>query len=99
MPEPENAPMSRLLAAMLTATLTAMLPSAAALTILVGGLTVASQDAEAGGRHGRHCREAYCARRAPFVCPGPIGSCGFAQGKCLEVRHRMVRCGKEPVVR
>jgi hypothetical protein len=44
--------------------------------------------------------------RAPFVCKGPIGSCGFQQGACIRWRTtvRTVRpwqscSGPGPVVR
>jgi hypothetical protein len=33
------------------------------------------------------CYRAVCIKRAPFVCHGPIGSCGFQQGKCLRYRR------------
>ena len=68
-----------------------------ALTALGAGLALAPNEAEA--QRGRYCRETYCAKRAPFVCQGPIGSCGFAQGRCLKTGVRVVACGRPDPVR
>ena len=46
-----------------------------------------------GSAEARTCRETYCAKRAPFVCPGKPGSCGFAQGRCIRTGVRIVQCG------
>jgi hypothetical protein len=32
----------------------------------------------------KSCYRANCVQRAPFVCHGPIGSCGFTVGKCVK---------------
>jgi hypothetical protein len=67
--------------------------------MLGGSAIVSSSDAEA-----KICYHRTCAVRANFVCKGPIGSCGFQQGRCLRWRTvRVVRnsCGDRggPVVR
>lgn len=45
------------------------------------------------------CRQETCVKREPFVCKGPVGSCGFAQGRCLQTSVKVVPCGKPDVVR
>jgi hypothetical protein len=55
--------------------------------MLGGGAIVSSSDAEAA-----ICYERTCAARENFVCKGPIGSCGFQQGRCL--RWRTVRVAR-----
>ena len=50
--------------------------------VLAGGALVTSDKAEA-----RMCFRTECVVRAPFVCKGPIGSCGFAQGRCLRSKR------------
>jgi hypothetical protein len=51
--------------------------------ITVGtGSLVSSSDAEA-----KLCRRVECVARAPFVCKGPIGSCGFQQGVCTKWKY------------
>ena len=63
--------------------------------VALGAVIASSTSAEAQ----RMCRSQVCVKRAPFVCQGPIGSCGFAQGKCLRYATTVVRCGRPPVVR
>lgn len=58
-----------------------LLKVAAALGLSAFGMVGTSSEAEA-----RMCMRRVCAARAPFVCKGPIGSCGFAQGRCMRYR-------------
>ena len=57
--------------------------------MLAGGFAATSDTAEA-----KLCRRVECAARAPFVCKGPIGSCGFQQGACI--RHKVVHWTVRP---
>jgi hypothetical protein len=83
--------MSRLLAAMLTATLTAMLPSAVVLTVLVGGTAATVQPAHAIYR----CCRMDCTKweRAP----GSIGArCVSQKRKCFGTVSKHACHGRHP---
>ena len=50
------------------------------ITVSVGFVvTTSSADAKV-------CRTRECVAHAPFVCKGPVGSCGFQQGACIRWR-------------
>ena len=91
-----------------------LLKVAAAFAVLVSGVAVGGGEASAAPRYcqwrpwlpeckraqpNRMCQQTTCVRRAPFVCKGPIGSCGFQQGACLQQVTQRVPCGTPPVVR
>jgi hypothetical protein len=74
--------------------------------MLGGSAIVSSSEAEAKPALGRTCITRVCAVRENFVCKGPIGSCGFQQGRCLRwkletrrVPHHRSCGGGRPVVR
>jgi hypothetical protein len=55
----------------------------------VGVGTIVTSIATSSEAEARMCFRRECAYRRPFVCKGPIGSCGFRQGVC--VRWKTVR--------
>jgi hypothetical protein len=56
----------------------------------VYSLTIASlfcAFAMTGNAEAKTCFRTECLKHAPFICKGPVGSCGFQQGRCIRTKR------------